>query len=41
MSHYQLNYVVVLLNQGTCLFRPWYLQAWAQLGEGHGGSVSK
>jgi len=31
MSHYQLNYVAELLNKGTCLFRPGYLQTWAQL----------
>jgi len=41
MSHYHLNYVAELLYQGTCLFRPGYLQAWVQLGRGHGGSVSK
>jgi len=36
MSHYQLNYAAELLNQSTCLFRPGYLQTWAQLGGGHG-----
>jgi len=36
MSHYQLNYASELLNSGTYLFRPGYLQAWAQLGGGHG-----
>jgi len=41
VSHYQLNYVAELLNEGTCLFRPGYIQAWAQLGGGHRGSVSK
>jgi len=41
MSHYQLNYVAELLNLGICLFRPGHLQTWAQLGRGHGGSVSK
>jgi len=41
MSHYQLNYVAELLNSGTCLFRPGYSQTWAQLGGGHGGSVTK
>jgi len=40
-SHYQLNYVVELLNKGICLLRPRYLQIWAQLGGGLGGSVSK
>jgi len=32
-----MNYVRELLNYGTCLFRPGYLQTWAQLGGGHGG----
>jgi len=41
MSHYQLNYVAELLNLGTCLFRPGYIQTWAPLGGGHGGRVSK
>jgi len=41
MSHFQLNYVAESLNLGTCLFRPGYLQAWAQLRGGNGGSVSK
>jgi len=41
MSHYHLNCVAELLNWETCLFRPGYLQIWAQLGGGHGGSVSK
>jgi len=36
MSHYQLSYVAELLNKGTCLFRPGYLQTWAQLRGGHG-----
>jgi len=35
-DNYQLNYVAELLNKGTCLFRPGYLQTWAQLGGGHG-----
>jgi len=30
MSHF--NYVAELLNLGTCLLRPGYLQTWAQLG---------
>jgi len=41
MSHYQLNYVAELLNHGTCLFRPGYIQTWTDLGGGHGGRVSK
>jgi len=42
MSHCQLNYYVAqLLDEGTCLLRRGYLQAWPQLGGGHGGSVSK
>jgi len=36
MSHYQLIYVAELPNKGTCLFRPGYLQTWAQLCGGHG-----
>jgi len=38
MGHYQLNYVAELLNQGTFLFMPGYLQTWAQFG---GERVSK
>jgi len=34
MSHYQLNYVAELLHEGTFLFRPGYIQTWAQLGRG-------
>jgi len=41
MSHYQLNYATELLNLWTCLFRPGFLQTWAQLGGGHGRSVIK
>ena len=36
MRHYQLNYAAELLNWSTCLFRPGYLQTWAQISEGHG-----
>jgi len=31
-----LNYVAELLNKATCLFKPRYLQTWAQLRGGHG-----
>jgi len=42
MGHYQLNYVAELLNWGTCLFRPGYLQTWTQFGGGtRGVSVNR
>jgi len=39
--HYQLSYVPELLNWGTWLFRPGYLQTWAQVCGGNGGRFSK